>query len=104
MQTSAYFPPFKTRPNEAPLFRPAGRERGWGSEWGQERQKHQPSPSPNPLKPTTKRLRHFDKSANAAQFPDLWTDAHAQVHNLQLLTREATRHGNYFPQLKITAP
>src|SRR5450830_474853 len=33
------FPPSKTRPNEAPLFRPAGRERGWGSEWGKQRKK-----------------------------------------------------------------
>jgi hypothetical protein len=82
MQTSAYFPPLKTRPNEAPLFRPAGRERGWGSEWGKERSKHQPSQSVTPLKPTTKRLRHFDEPANAAQFPYLWTGAHAQVHNL----------------------
>ena len=25
-----------THSNEAPLFRPAGRERGWGSEWGKQ--------------------------------------------------------------------
>src|SRR3990167_2663163 len=30
------------RPNEAPLFRPAGRERGWGSEWGKNSKKTSP--------------------------------------------------------------
>src|SRR5450830_403171 len=38
-QSRTDFPPSNTWPNEAPLFRPAGRERGWGSEWGKQRKK-----------------------------------------------------------------
>src|SRR5450830_104044 len=48
------FQSLETRPNGAPLFRPAGRERGWGSEWGKNTRK---KPSPQRLQPATCNLQ-----------------------------------------------
>ena len=36
--------------------------------------------------------------------PDFYIGAHAQVENLQLLTRDTTRYGTYFPKVKIIGP
>ncbi len=36
--------------------------------------------------------------------PDLFIGAHAAVHGLRLVTRDAARYRTYFPRVEVVAP
>ena len=43
-------------------------------------------------------------SASLSPMPDFYIGAHAQVADLTLLTRDATRYRTYFPSVRLIAP